>query len=173
QGRSFHALWDFLMSRTRQEELSALLDRIFDLDAVAELDPDPRLKRIHYDWLSAGEVTQRTVARRSEQLRRYLDDQAWFENRRIMTVIRELEQHALAVRDSPPEGVLMELDEPSPAVDLPMERPLFSPPLKPVIRRHAQEAGDVDLPADALFQQFYVDKERLRARLRKSLQTRR
>ena len=173
QGRSFLAFWDFLMSRTRQEELSALLAHVFDLDAVAALAPDPRLKRIHYDWLSAGEVTQRTVARLSEQLRRYLDDQAWFENRRIMTVIRELEQHALAVRDAPPQGVLMELDEPSPSVDLPIERPLFSPPLKPVIRRHAQAAGHVDLPADALFEQFYVDKERLRARLRKALQTRR
>src|SRR5690606_31590771 len=43
---------------------------------------------------------------------------------------------------------------------------------KPVIRRHALEAGDVELPADALFQQFYVDKERLRARLCKALQTR-
>jgi len=172
QGRSFHAFWDFLMSPSRQEELGTLLERVFDLDAVASLAPDRRLKRIHYDWLSAGEVTQRTVARLSEQLRRYLDDQAWFENRRIMTVIRELEQHALAVRDAPPPGVLMELDEPSPAVELPMERPLFSPPLKPVIRQHALEAGDVELPADALFQQFYVDKERLRARLRKALQTR-
>lgn len=172
QGRSFHAFWDFLMSPSRQEELGTLLERVFDLEPVASLAPDPRLKRIHYDWLSAGEVTQRTVARLSEQLRRYLDDQAWFENRRIMTVIRELEQHALAVRDAPPPGVLMELDEPSPAVELPMERPLFSPPRKPVIRQHALEAGDVELPADALFQQFYVDKERLRSRLRKALQTR-
>jgi hypothetical protein len=173
QGRSFHAFWDFLMSPTRQEELGTLLERVFDLDAMEALAPDPRLKRIHSDWLGAGEVTQRTVARLSEQLRRYLDDQAWFENRRIMTVIRELEQHALAVRDTPPPGVLMELDEPSPAVELPMERPLFTPPLRPVIRQHALEAGDVELPADALFQQFYVDKERLRARLRKALQTRR
>ena len=173
QGRSFRAFWDFLMSPARQEELGALLERVFELEAVAELSPDPRLKRIHYDWLAAGEVTQRTVARLSEQLRRYLDDQAWLENRRIMSVIRELEQHALAVREAPPPGALMELDEPSPFVELPMERPLFSPPLRPVIRQHAREADDVDLPADALFQQFYVDKERLRARLRKALQTRR
>ncbi|TVQ34599.1 MAG: DUF3375 domain-containing protein, partial [Wenzhouxiangella sp.] len=88
QGRSFRAFWDFLMSPARQEELGDLLSRILELEAVAELKPDRRLKRIHHDWLEAGEVTQRTVARLSEQLRRFLDDQAWLENRRIMELIR-------------------------------------------------------------------------------------
>jgi hypothetical protein len=113
------------------------------------------------------------VARLSEQLRRYLDDQAWFENRRIMTVIRELEQRALAVRDAPPRDVVMELDESAPTAELPMDRPLFVPPLRPVINQQTIEAGAVELDTDLLFQQFYVDKERLRARLRKALQTRR
>lgn len=173
QGRSFYAFWTFLMSPARQEELSALLERVFELDAVAELAPDPRLKRVHYDWLSAGEVTQRTVARLSEQLRRYLDDQAWFENRRIMNVIREIEQHALAVRDAQPADTIMQLEEPAPAVELPMDRPLFKPPMRPVIHQQAIEAGDAALDPDALFDQFHVDKERLRARLRRALQARR
>ena len=34
---------------------------------MAALNPDPRLKRVHYDWLAAGELAQRTVARLSEQ----------------------------------------------------------------------------------------------------------
>jgi hypothetical protein len=173
QGRSFRAFWDFLMSAAHQEELTALLEKTFELEAVAALDPDPRLKRVHYDWLAAGEVTQRTVARLSEQLRRYLDDQAWFENRRIMTVIRDLEQHALAVRHNAPSGPFSALDETAPTIELPMERPLFAPPLKPVISERKLESGDVMLPADALFEQFYVDKERLRERLRRALQARR
>lgn len=172
QGKSFRAFWDFLMSSGHQEEFTALLERILALDAVVALAPDPRLKRIHYDWLTAGEVTQRTIARLSEQLRRYLDDQAWFENRRIMTVIRDLEQHALAVRHTTPQGVLMELDELAPTVELPMERPLFTPPMRPVIQQQVLELGTADLSADALFQQFYVDPVRLRARLDRALQTR-
>jgi hypothetical protein len=173
QGRSFRAFWDFLMSPARQEELTGLLEQILALEAVAELSPDPRLKRVHYDWLSAGEVTQRTVARLSEQLRRYLDDQAWFENRRIMEVLRDLEQRALAVRDAPPRGNVMSLDAASPTVALPMERPLFTPPVKPVIGDQELLEGEADVDTRALFEQFYVDKERLRARLRKALQTRR
>lgn len=173
QGRSFRAFWDFLMSPARQEELTALLEQVLALEAVVELSPDPRLKRVHYDWLTAGEVTQRTVARLSEQLRRYLDDQAWFENRRIMEVLRNLEQRALAMRDEPPRGSVMPLDAASPTVALPMERPLFSPPVKPVIEARQLVEGEADVDTRVLFEQFYVDKERLRARLRKALQTRR
>ena len=171
QGRSFRAFWDFLMSAARQEELGGMLEGVLALESVADLQPDPRLRRIHYDWLNAGEVTQRTVARLSEQLRRYLDDQAWLENRRIMGIIRDLEQHALAVRDDPPPTPIMSLDEPSPRVELIMERPLFTPPVQPYITQQSLDEGHSDVDADALFEQFYVDKERLRARLRRAMQT--
>ena len=71
QGRSFRAFWDFLMSSSRQEELSALLERVLTLPPVAELKPDARIRRVHYDWLEAGEHTQRTVAQLSQQFRRF------------------------------------------------------------------------------------------------------
>lgn len=172
QGRSFRAFWDFLMSPARQEELSGLLESVFGLAPVQELEPDPRLLRIHYDWLEAGEVAQRTVAKLSEQLRRYLDDQTWLENRRIMQVIRQAEQAALAVRDRPPAGPFMELDEPAPEIRLAMDRRLFSAPLKPAIADHAPAPGSEDVPADALFHQVYVDKARLQQGIRRLLQDR-
>lgn len=171
QGRSFRAFWDLLMSPARQEALSEQLERVLALVEVAELEPDPRLRRIHYDWLAAGEYTQRMVARLSEQLRRYLDDQAWLENRRIMTLIRELEQHALALREHPPE-LTLSLDEPSPCIELPMERPLFSPPIRPHIRQQQLEAGESLATPDALFEQTWVDRTLLQGRIRQALQTR-
>ena len=131
QGKSFRAFWDFLMSPQRQEELSELIARVFALDPVKELAPDRRFLRIHYDWLAAGEVTQRTVARLSAELRRFLDDKAWLENRRIMEILREIEGRALDVRGAPPEGTVMELDEMAPDIRLVMDRPLFAPPLRP------------------------------------------
>lgn len=169
QGRSFRAFWDFLMSPARQEELTELLERALSLSAVAELDPDPGVRRIHYDWLEAGETTQRTVAQLSQQLRRYLDDQAWLENRRIMDLIREIEQQAVAVRERTPDGDIMALDAPSPTVELPMDRPLFSPPLKPEIQDRILVEGDEDIDPEALFQQVYVDRERLLSRIRQAL----
>lgn len=98
QGRSFRAFWDFLMSQSRQEEFSRLLEKLLSLDAIAETQPDSRIKRIHYDWLEAGEYTQRTVAQLSQQLRRFLDDQAWLENKRIMEILHNIEHHAIALK---------------------------------------------------------------------------
>ena len=172
QGRSFRAFWDLLMSPARQEELSELLERTLALEPVSELAPDPGLARIHYDWLAAGEHTQRVVAQLSEQLRRYLDDQAWLENRRIMELIRELEQQALHLRESSPKDLTMALDEPAPRVELPMERPLFSPPVTPRIEQQVLEAGEAEGDVEALFDQAYVDRARLQQRVRRALQTR-
>ncbi len=172
QGRSFRAFWDLLMSPARQEELTRLLEAVLALEPVAALNPDPRLKRIHYDWLAAGELAQRTVARLSEQLRRYLDDQAWLENRRIMDVIRSVERHALAIRAQPPSAPLMAVDGLSPEVALPLERPLFSPPATRRLDQEVVEADTAALSADALFDQVYVDKDRLRAHLRRALHAR-
>ncbi len=171
QGRSFQAFWDFLMSPSRQEELSDLLQSVFDLPAVRQMEPEARLLRVHYDWLEAGEVAQRTVARLSEQLRRYLDDKVWMENRHIMQTIRAIEQHALAVRQHPPPDPFAALDEPSPAIDLPMERPLYSPPWKPTISEQILMEGSAEVPTDLLYEQVYVDKLELAARIRRVLQT--
>lgn len=172
QGKSFRAFWDLLMSPARQEELSALLETAFAMEAIQALEPDGRLLRIHYDWLEAGEVAQRTVARLSEQLRRYLDDQAWLENRRIMDLIRQLEQNALAIRGNPPGGELMPLDEPAPRIGLAMDRPLFMPPEKTQIEVDVLD-DEVDLASlDALFATTHVDKARLQQAIRRLLQSR-
>jgi len=172
QGRSFRAFWDLMMSPARQEELTALLEKVMALEPVAALNPDPRLGRVHYDWLAAGELAQRTVARLSEQLRRYLDDQAWLENRRIMDVLRAVERHALEIRADPPSTSLMAVDGLSPELALPLERPLFSPPVTGHLDLTVVEADTAELSADALFEQVYVDKDVLRARLRRKLQSR-
>lgn len=172
QGRSFRAFWDFLMSAGRQEELSSLLRAVMALEAVQSLSPDPRLMRIHFDWLEAGEVAQRTVARLSQQLRRYLDDQTILENRRILQLIRQVEQGALAIREGFPNGPPMEIDEPAPAVNLPFERPLFARAFKIGLSDAPVLLGSEDISAQALFEQIYVDKNRLAGNVRRGLQTR-
>ncbi len=172
QGRSFRAFWDFLMSQSRQEELTALLDRVLALPPVAELAPDARLRRVHYDWLDAGEHTQRTVALLSQQLRRFLDDQAYLENRRIMDILRGIEAGALALRGAAPGGEFMTLPDTGADIELPMERPLHTPAIKPRIADIRIVAGEEALDAAALFSQFVVDKPALALHLRQALQTR-
>jgi flagellar motility protein MotE (MotC chaperone) len=172
QGKSFRAFWDLLMSSRRQEELSDMLERVLDLPPVAELNPDPRTRRVHYDWLEAGEHTQRTVAQLSQQLRRFLDDKAWLENRRIMDILHGIEAKALALRRAPPAGAVMDIDEAAADVELALERPLFTPVLKPRIEDILLEAGDEDVDPSALYKQIVVDLPRLSRHIRQSLQAR-
>jgi hypothetical protein len=172
QGKSFRAFWDFLLSSRRQEELTELLERVLSLPAVASLQPDARTRRVHYDWMEAGEHTQRTVAALSQQLRRFLDDQAWLENRRIMDILHGIESKALALREHAPAGTVMEMAEAQADIELTMERPLFTPAIKPVIANLALQEGDQDVDPSALFGHVVVDKVRLTHHIRHALQDR-
>ncbi len=175
QGKSFRAFWDFLLSSRRQDELTELLDRVLNLPAISDLNPEGRTRRVHYDWLEAGEHTQRTVAALSQQLRRFLDDQAWLENRRIMDILHGIESKSLALRahwgkDWPPTGSMMEMAEAQADIELAMERPLFTPAIKPLIADLALQAGDDDIDAQSLFDQVVVDKANLTRHIRHALQ---
>jgi flagellar motility protein MotE (MotC chaperone) len=170
QGKSFQAFYDFLLSQARQEELTGLLDTVHQLTGISE--SDPRLRRIHYDWLDAAERTQATVRQLSEQLRRFLDDQVWFENRRVIDILHGIESRALKLREQRQVPVAAEIDGTAPVIRLPMERPLYSPVRKARIDsggvRPADEAAD---PA-ALYEQVYVDPVPLRGGVRRALQRR-
>lgn len=172
QGKSFRAFWDFLMSQSRQEELTRLLSQVLSLPPILAMRPETRLHRVHYDWLEAGEHTQRTVAKLSEQLRRFLDDQAWLENRRIMDILHSAESHALALREEAPKGDFMPLAETSATVELPLERPLYRPPLRPLIAKMALDEGDADVNTAALYAQVVVDRAELNRNIRQELQSR-
>jgi len=170
QGRSFRAFWDFLMSSRRQEELSERLDQILRLPPVAALNPEPRTRRVHHDWLEAGEHTQRTVAQLSQQLRRFLDDRVFAENRRILALLRSIETQALALREALPAGSVMHIDAMGADVALPLERPLFAPSARPRLMELTLESGDADdIDLARLFDQQVVDKTRLRQTLRHAL----
>ncbi len=169
QGRSFRAFWDFLMSSRRQEELSERLDCVLSLPAVAALAPEPRLRRVHHDWLEAGEHTQRTVAQLSQQMRRFLDDRAFLENRRILDLLHGIESKALALREAQPRGPVMHVDAMAASVELPLERPLFAPVSRSRLADLVVAAADDDIDTTPLFEHVVVDRARLRAIVHRAL----
>lgn len=162
QGRSFQAFYDFLLSESRQDELTELLAKVTSLDTV---EADRRVHTIHHDWAEAAERAQRTVRQISEQLRRFLDDQVWLENRRVLDLVRSVEIAALDVRTGPPAFGL-EMDEPGIGIALPFERPLYSPPASAEVESLIPPAAEQDLEADLLFNQIFVDSSRLAENIR-------
>ncbi|HEY6313705.1 MAG TPA: DUF3375 domain-containing protein [Streptosporangiaceae bacterium] len=167
QGKSFQAFYDFLLSQARQQELSGLLDSVHQLTEIT--GKDPRLRHIHYDWLDAAERTQATVRQLSEQLRRFLDDQVWFENRRVIDILRGIESNALRLRDMRDVPASMDIDAAAPAIRLPMERPLYAPVRKVRIDSANVRPADEETDPAALFEQVYVDPEPLRSCVRQAL----
>ncbi len=169
QGRSFQAFYDFLLSQARRQELSDLLERVHQLSGNVERDL--RLRHVHYDWLQAAEAAQATVRQLSEQLRRFLDDQVWFENRRVIDLLRGIEGRALSLRDEPGIDLTMEVDAQAPDIVLPMERPLYTPVRKPRLDSDPIRPAGSDDETDptALFEQVHVDPGPLRGNVRAAL----
>jgi Protein of unknown function (DUF3375) len=158
QGRSFQTFYDFLLSQARQDELTGLLAKLGELDIAGR---DERLGRIHYDWIEACERTQATVRLLSEQLRRFLDDQVWLENRRVFDLLRSIESKAIQLRGEKDPPLTMEMETSAVSVNLPTERPLYRRPASTPLQCAEAAAGDGDFDASAVANQIYVDRDEL------------
>ena len=167
QGRSFQAFHDFLLSYQRQQELSDLLARLREIVDVAE--GDERLMRVHFDWLDAAERTQSTVRLLSDQLRRFLDDKVWLENKRIVELLRDIESKALRIRDIVAPPITTELSASAVTVVLPTERPLFRPARPTALEPASMEQGEDGLDTSSLLDQRSVDRDELARRVRSKL----
>jgi len=161
EGQSFRAFWDFIMSPDSQEELSRQLDKVFELEALGEMREDNTLRRIHFDWIDAGERTQRTVARLSKQIHHFLDNRVILENRRITEILDNIEKNAFIIRDSNLTGNWMEIEESKVHINLPMEQPLFSPPLIQELISLIELEEEQEIDTSELFNLVYIDTERL------------
>ncbi len=174
QGRSFQGFWELLMTPARQAELQEMLEQIYAIEDIREMEPDPLLAKIRYSLLESGELVYRTVNQLVEQLRRFIDDQAWLENRRIMEIIKKIEKDAVEIKDNPPGSRdLIRINEVKPSLSLPMSRNLFSPVQSVRIGEVIIEDGESANTAKLLYEQIYVDEERLHSRIRRLLQGRR
>jgi len=166
QGKSFSAFWEFLMSPVRQDELREWLRAVQALATVQELASGDFVRSIPSMLLDAGEKVHATVAQLVDQLRRFVDDQAHLENRRILELIHDIEVHAIALKAAPPTaGEFAQVDGFAPELNLPLCRSLFRPPRRPVLDMKAIEGGKAELDLAALFRQTTVDERLLREQI--------
>jgi flagellar motility protein MotE (MotC chaperone) len=173
QGKSFHAFWEFLMSALRQEELAELLEAVYGLEEVRSLNPSPFLSGIKFSLMDAGEKVYKTTGMLVEQLRRFLDEQGYLENRRIMELVKGIEKKAVAIKDAPPtERDFAFLDDVRPDLELVMARGLFAPTTSAAIGDSSVTVGEADIQVDALYRRNFVNEAELRGNIRKALQTR-
>jgi hypothetical protein len=89
QGKSFKAFWELMLSPEMQEELDESLQYIYSLQEIKELEPQPLVLKTRLMLLDAGGRVYRSNSKLAEQLRRYLDNKMYLENRRIMELLRK------------------------------------------------------------------------------------
>ncbi len=171
QGKSFSAFWSLLMSPRMQEELADLLKAVNGLDVAHDFERDGLLGRIQDYLLDAGQKVQRTTALLTEQLRRFLDDKVWLENKRIMALIQGIQTHAIAVHQTPPdERKVAEVDLPRVDLNLPLSRGLFRPNQKIQIDSSSLLDGSADFDDEALYNIFAVDQAQLHRQIERALE---
>lgn len=169
QGRSFRAFWEFLMSQAKQDELDELIDALIAMPELRDIRQDDFIERIKVNLVEGGDKVNKTTHQLIGQLRKYLDDKAFLENKRIIEIVAEIKALALSVKQNPPKekGFLMIDDRPS--IDFVMDRSLFNPPRNPVIKDTEFEEGIAENDTEALYRQLYIDPEELRERVREML----
>jgi hypothetical protein len=96
----------------------------------------------------------------------------WLENRRVVDILHSIESSALTLREHPAPDLTSQLDDTAPAIVLPMERPLYTPKEKVPLDSAGIAAAVEDVDASALFEQVYVDRERLCGIVRRELRER-
>ena len=173
QGKSFDAFWEFLMSPARQDELREWLRAVHALEAIRELPREDFVRNMPPMLLDAGDKVHGTVAQLVDQLRRFVDDQAHLENRRILNLIHEIETHAIALKATPPAAAeFSRLDSFAPEMNLAMCRALYKPPRRPVLDLGTIAKGEAELDFAALFKQTSVDEKLLRSQVNELLKIR-
>jgi hypothetical protein len=164
QGRSWKAFWEHMLSARQQTELDELLAAINDVPAlegaVGQID-----QLLREELFVAADVTQRTVASLSAQLRRFLDERSWTESRRIHEVIRGTLAAALAARERDVRELGSEVPSMRADVALPLERPLYTPRTAVALDSSVTDDDDVTdvFGLTDLFDLNHIDVAALRA----------
>ncbi|MDO3377704.1 DUF3375 domain-containing protein [Geoalkalibacter halelectricus] len=157
QGRSFRAFWEFLMTPARQQELTELLEGILVLEALEDLAKNAFLPDAKYALLDAGRSVYQTTNRLADQLRRYIDDRVHLENKRIMEIIRDIEQKSLELKNNPPADFNFSIDDIKPELDLTMARTLHKANPPEDFSGVMIEEGVVEIDVSALFSREDID----------------
>jgi hypothetical protein len=104
QGQSFYAFWNLLSSPERQRTWRDLVRQVYQLDAIdSRLRANKLIERLSTRLLVEGERVVRSNERMAATLRRALESASTGEDRRLRELIRNIQQLALASRQSPPQ----------------------------------------------------------------------
>lgn len=170
QGKSFTAFWEFLLSQSKQAEFENLIERMLDIPLIQQMrNENFRMELLRNNLIEAGDRTNKTTNSLWNQLRRYLENKSFFENRRILEQINE----SLKLIFEHPEIDFNKLPaleiEDVIRIDLISERPLYTPPEQIKFKKQPLQEGQAYGGNELLYEQFDIDIPRLKNNIKQLL----
>ena len=170
QGKSFTAFWEFLLSQSKQDEFESLIEEVLSIPVVRQMQKDTfSIDNIRNNLIDAGDKTKKTTNSLLEQLRKYLENKSFFENKRIHENITEMLKIITENAETDFSKLsLVELDEII-NIDLIVDRPLYNPPQKIKFSNKNPQEGKAIATNNLLFEQFEISIAELKERIKTSL----
>ncbi len=179
EGQSFRAFYELLTHPEQRATFDNLLGTVFESPRLSRYAADNNvLRRLTSHLLDAGERVNQSNQRLAEHLRRVVDTRNATESRRVQALAQEIKH--VASRLGRAVDPLLRTRHPfhdiegAPAVELPLERPLFSPTERlPATERPRPATVSIDdAMLQVLYETFYIDDARLRDNIARALMSR-
>lgn len=172
QGKSFFAFWQLLTDNSRSDKLTKLFDNLYEIPVVKEMDDDKKLKDVKYTLLKSGEKIYKVSAKLVEQLRRFIDDRVWIENKRVLELCKKIEKSSIEIKNNISlKKDFFEIKGDSFKIDSIFEKSLYSIK-KPQEFKSEDVIQDIEIDMDGFYNLFYVDEEALKRNITQMLQHR-
>jgi len=169
QGKSFFAFWQLLSDVNRSDRLSELINNLYKIETIEQFDDDKKLKYLKFSLLKNGEKVFNVSSKLIEQLRRFLDDRVWLENRRILELTQAIEQHALEIKEHPPTVKnFIFIAGHKVNINSIFSKSLYTPKKLQTFSKEIEEE-DITLDMESFYNLFFIDEALLAQNIQKAL----
>ena len=162
QGKSFFAFFQILTDATKSEKLTQLLENLYKIETIQEFDKEQKLKDLKYTLLQSSDKISKVSSKLMEQLRRFLDDRVWAENRRVLDLCKDIQKSAIEIKDDMPTlRNFTTVDGNSVKVDTVFAKSLHSLKTQTPFIKELIEV-DIEIDLESFYNTFYIDEEILK-----------
>jgi hypothetical protein len=170
QGKSFFAFWQLLTDANKNEKLTIMLNNLYKIDVIKEFDTDESLKNLKYELLQNADKITKVSSKLIEQLRRFLDDRVWIENKKILDICKSIENTALKIKTkTPTQKAFMGIDDTKIYMNSIFEKSLFSIKKTNEFTNELKE-DSVNIDLDSFYDIFFIDEQELKNHINYFLQ---
>lgn len=169
QGKSFFAFWQLLTDAKKSDKLTKLLENLYEIETIKNIDDDKKLQDIKYTLLKGGEKIYKVSAKLIEQLRRFVDDRVWIENKRVLELCREIDKLAIEIKDKAPiKKDFFHIKGDRVKIDSIFEKSLYTKKKTQEFTREDTKQ-EIEIDMDSFYNLFFVDEEKLKRNISQML----